>query len=357
MAAMHQSLFAVLLMLCAGAIASPAQGLPPKIASLGINKIAFEVPRFAQAGGSYVTSEELSGNYLARTTTRTATFTSQVGSDIFVIDGQHATPQKLVSGGMYPAWSPDGSELAYCTWDGEQIEVINADGTGRRRLTNMKGGACFPDWSPDGTKIAFTSLPPGDKEKSLLSYGYMAAKNVEIYVVDQNGGDPVPVTEGYSAHWSPGGSLMILLRRSETKGIDDSVWLATPDGKQTKMVGASDRSIDGTAWLPSGKGIVSSYMHDGRHSIFRSYLDGSQPRGAPPKEVGGDTHTDWSDPAISPDEKHLMAIVLGCAPDNNGHTPSPAICYSRRIVSLDLETNKQETLAGGTNFSVVWEKK
>jgi Tol biopolymer transport system component len=64
------------------------------------------------------------------------------------IDGPDAKPRKLVSAAQNPAWSPDGSELAYCTWDGlliGQIEVVKADGTGRRRLTNMRGGACFPD--------------------------------------------------------------------------------------------------------------------------------------------------------------------------------------------------------------------
>lgn len=334
------------------------QGLPARIAALGINKVAFEAPKLGRLGQNYTGSFPRSEMDMGIDKYNGKMSPIQIGGDIFVIDGKDATPRKLVSGASDPAWSPDGSELAYCAWDGlqiGQIEVVEADGTGRRQLTNMKGGACFPDWSPDGTKIAFTALSPGDKEKSLLSEGSMTAKNTEVYVVDKNGGDPVPVTEGYSAHWSPGGSLMVLQRRSEKKGMNDSVWLATPDGKQTKMVGASDQTIRGAEWLPGGKGIVVSYMHDGRYSIFRSYLDGSEPQGTPPKEVGGENHTSWSDPAVSPDGKHLMAIVMGCAAVQ-GNPPPQATCYGGRIVVMDLDTKKEETLAGGTNYSVVWEK-
>lgn len=346
--------------LCSAALAGMGQDLPGKIATLGIKELAFEVPSRVRVGGGYIHTVEPNGSYMSDVYRKDAGRVQVVGGDIFVIDGQDAKPRKLVSGGIYPAWSPDGSQLAYCTWKGlgfGQIEVVNADGTGRLQLTDLKGGACFPDWSPDGTKITFTALMPGDSEKNLMGDGYMVVKNSEVFVVDKNGGTPVPITAGYAARWSPGGNLMILQRRSVRKGVEDSVWLATPDGKQSKMVGASETLIRGAAWLPDGRGILVAYMHDGLYGVFRSLLDGSQPQGSPPQKVAGEIPTSWSEPSVSPDGQHLMAIVAGCPLGKSGSALSKGSCSAERIVFLDLDTKKEEILAGGVNYSVVWEKK
>ena len=71
-----------------------------------------------------------------------------------------------VRGASEPAWSPDGEPIAYVadvgpdkeTWDDEEIFVINSDGSGRTRLTDISGNDHWPPtWSPDGTRIAITS--------------------------------------------------------------------------------------------------------------------------------------------------------------------------------------------------------
>lgn len=50
-----------------------------------------------------------------------------------------------------PAWSPDGSEIAFRGDPGSDIEVARADGSGRRLL--VAGPAHDPDWTPDGRLI------------------------------------------------------------------------------------------------------------------------------------------------------------------------------------------------------------
>lgn len=56
-----------------------------------------------------------------------------------------------------PAWSPDGSKLAFMSnLTGHQIAVMNPDGSGRRTITPQEGqSALYPAWSPDGTTIIY----------------------------------------------------------------------------------------------------------------------------------------------------------------------------------------------------------
>ena len=57
-----------------------------------------------------------------------------------------------------PAWSPDGSHIAFAGVETNQdIYIINADGSGLRNLTNTAEGEIQPTWSPDGNYIAFTA--------------------------------------------------------------------------------------------------------------------------------------------------------------------------------------------------------
>ena len=66
-----------------------------------------------------------------------------------------------------PAWSPDGTKIAYLSgWPDVHVYVINADGTNLRRLAppvSYKKLDCSPAWSPNGKQIAFSpSGPNGD---------------------------------------------------------------------------------------------------------------------------------------------------------------------------------------------------
>jgi Tol biopolymer transport system component len=85
--------------------------------------------------------------------------------DIWVVDPdgrnlRDLTPQRSLEYGA--TWSPDGRKIAFGSnrglraREGGDLYVMNADGTGVRRLT--RGGKSYaPAWSPDGRLIAFNS--------------------------------------------------------------------------------------------------------------------------------------------------------------------------------------------------------
>ncbi len=67
----------------------------------------------------------------------------------------------LVRDAAEPAWSPDGSKLAYVAYasrltDNGFLTVANADGTAARRLTTTRDPEAQPAWSPGGRQLAFT---------------------------------------------------------------------------------------------------------------------------------------------------------------------------------------------------------
>lgn len=110
-----------------------------------------------------------SGYYPAwsRDGTRLA-FVSKVDSawEIFVLDMANGRSRQLthapVAGvsSQGPAWSPDGTRIAFDRTRGEEFDILvmNSDGTNVVRLTDSRGIHARPAWSPDGQLIAFHAM-------------------------------------------------------------------------------------------------------------------------------------------------------------------------------------------------------
>ena len=106
-------------------------------------------------------------------------------------DGYNA--QALVSSNepiISPAWSPDGSKMAYVSFEKKKpIVFVQSLTTGNREiLANFKGNNSAPAWSPDGNKLAV-----------VLTYG----ANSQIYVINANGGDAKSITKSSAIDTEP----------------------------------------------------------------------------------------------------------------------------------------------------------
>ena len=100
--------------------------------------------------------------------------------DIYVMDADGTNVQRLTtdaapnsptlnleSRSQNPAWSPDGSRVAYeSTRSGNsEIWVMNSDGTGEPvNVSNHESWDSDPAWSPDDTQITFTSRRAGQDD-------------------------------------------------------------------------------------------------------------------------------------------------------------------------------------------------
>jgi Tol biopolymer transport system component len=86
---------------------------------------------------------------------------AQAQRGIYVMNADGTGRRLLVVNAIDPAWSPDGSKIAYVVYrsrlaEGGFVTVANADGTGARRLTASGEDEAQPAWSPGGRQIAFT---------------------------------------------------------------------------------------------------------------------------------------------------------------------------------------------------------
>src|SRR5450432_2437464 len=80
-----------------------------------------------------------------------------------------------------------------------EIDLINADGTNLRRLTNGLSGDEQPAWSPDGNRITFTKTVDDGQ--------------TEIYMMNADGSNPHRLindtASDYEAKWSPDGKQIV----------------------------------------------------------------------------------------------------------------------------------------------------
>ncbi len=144
-------------------------------------------------------------------------------------------PVRLTDGSDFefePAFSPDGKEIAYVSWNDEEMGAIwrmNLAGGQKRRVTSEKGIYRTPAFSPDGRQLAY------QKEGGNGHQGYAFCKEPGIYIMPADGGQarlvtpkgeyPVFSADGQRIFFQSGGYLFGSLTKSyhsiKTDGSDE----------------------------------------------------------------------------------------------------------------------------------------
>ena len=137
---------------------------------------------------------------------------------LHVVPAAGGQPQLLARDADHGSWSPDGSRLAYAEQrerDGKpcqlecigvgDIAVMNADGSGRTRLTRSPADDAAPSWSADGGRIVFHS------DRNALLEGEDEEAPEELYAIRPDGSCLTWLTNG-TAHstepaWEPSAAL------------------------------------------------------------------------------------------------------------------------------------------------------
>jgi len=137
----------------------------------------------------------------------------------------------------------------------DQICIMNADGSGRRQLTNLPSTAYYASLSPDGQTVYFSSNQSG---------------TFEIYSIGIDGSALRRLTNGlgslYAPELSPNGERIVFTNHGS------GLWVMNPDGSNPRALTFKD-DIDPT-WSPDGSMIAFASNRSGERQLYVANANG-----------------------------------------------------------------------------------
>ncbi len=213
------------------------------------------------------------------------------------------SPQPIIS----PAWSPDGKQLAYVSFELQKAVVYTQDtATGARRVVaNFRGSNSAPAWSPDGQTLAVTLSRENGSQLYLIGRNGENVRRItsssaidtepafspdgrSLYFVSDRGGSPqiyrMPVAGGAAERVTFGGSYNIspaispdgrTLAYISRQGNAFRLFTMDVAGGGGSPVGLTDTSDDEhPSFAPNGKLIIYASKAQGRDVLMTTTLDG-----------------------------------------------------------------------------------
>ena len=177
---------------------------------------------------------------------------------LMVADADGYNPQSIVASNeplLSPRWSPDGTRLAYVSFESRKpVVYVQSLTTGQRRaVANFRGSNSSPAWSPDGRKLVVTLSKAGGSQ---------------VFLMNPDGSDLTRVLSSQSidteATFTPDGqSLLFTSDRGGTPQIYRASLLTR---SVERLTFDGDYNVSPRVY-PDGKGIAFVHRDGGRFEI------------------------------------------------------------------------------------------
>ncbi len=229
-----------------------------------------------------------------------------------------------------PAWSPDGSKIAFHSNEGGTIDIwtVSLDGKTSYRLTRSNNIEINPDWSPDGSMIAYQSLSIGNDKETY-----------DIWIVKNDGSSAKQITFNSGSNmnpcWSPDGSALAFESARDgyvnimlITNMKDVINGAEPDFFKLTSGKWEDRK---PRWSPDGSRIVFQTNRMGNWDIYEISTDGSDLK---PFIA---TLADEIEPDWSPDRRWIIFST-----NEPGYYEIQALDWPEKIRKIKLSSTYQD---------------
>lgn len=171
----------------------------------------------------------------------------------------------------HPSWAPDSRRIVFSSNRGPRartigdfdLYVVNADGTGLRRLTRSTADEAEPEWAPRGDAVVYVFNPGG----------VVAPQRSEIHVIGAGGSVSRRLTKNdvpdFRPTWSPDGTKIAFARSGAAA---TGLYVMDATGVAQRRLAANVNPIAGFAWAPDGESVV---FVGGAGSLYVVGLDGA----------------------------------------------------------------------------------
>ncbi|TAJ09082.1 MAG: Tol-Pal system beta propeller repeat protein TolB [Nitrospirae bacterium] len=195
------------------------------------------------------------------------TYRSRTKQDIDAIElatGKRATLVSMPGLNITPAFSPDGTDLAFASSNEGNAEIYKLSLRTKTltRLTVNNGGDLSPAWAPSGRELAFVSDRGGSPQIYLMS---VDGSNVRRLTFE---GD-----HNAAPAWSPRGNWIAYVCRGQDRQY--KLCLISPDGQKRIQITSGQGVDDSPSWSPDGRHLVFSSTAEGKSHIYMINSDGT----------------------------------------------------------------------------------
>ena len=188
------------------------------------------------------------------------------GKELATVDYDGANPVMITKDRelkLYPDWSPQGDNIAYCSYDKSNLNIYLYDVTRGRKtqITSRPGLNTTPAWSPDG---------------NMLAVAFSEKNNLNLYQLSPDGRSQKRITTTYSITisptWSPSGREIAFV--SDRTGVPQ-IYVINVDGTDFRRLTFEGSYNTSPAWSPRGDLIAYvSRVSNGSNQIFVTDING-----------------------------------------------------------------------------------
>ena len=224
--------------------------------------------------------------------------------DLYLMDADGTNVRqvfKKLIGREFPTWSPDGKALAYHRFHTFSIYTASLDGKDEEEL----GDGLWSAWSPNGSEIAFMTgkFAWADNGNLIIPKVRVQIINLQTHVEEEllPGGiwmfDPAWGPDSAQIAFSWDGAI----EKGKEVGRTMGIYVVNRDGSGLrKIIDAGDRpaAVFNPTWSPDGNELIYDKGVGGVRDLFKVALDGGVPEQLTRRQADN-FNPDWFDPAFA----------------------------------------------------------